>query len=225
MVDVIFNSKSFQMHQLFESDGYSTFCQHVYPSILKNDSGVLHHAAELADIVAYPQAVSRSFLPAHITTSAVVLSPNRDSCLLLMHKKIGEWVYPGGHADGDWHLLRSAVRECFEETGLDEVIVLSTKSGRGPRDWRDVLCPQSVQRFVIKSYGGVPEHLHYDFVYLLGARSDLVAHNENESSAIRWFSESILRKVAAGREGECVDDLDPLTARICINAMQNARNL
>lgn len=140
-----------------------------------------------------------------------------------MHRKIGEWVYPGGHADGDWHLLRSALRECFEETALEEVRVLFPSSMNESSEAVKALCPMVVQRFVIRPHGEVPEHVHYDFVYVLGALSSRVAHNPDESEDIRWFPEATLRDVAAGRDGECREGLDPLTARICLTAMQSAR--
>ncbi|MEY2986960.1 MAG: hypothetical protein RJB13_481 [Pseudomonadota bacterium] len=212
------------MHQLFKSDGYASFCQHVSPCILQGETRALRRYPELADILHNPDAVARSFMPAHITTSSVILSPNLDSCLLLMHRKIGEWVYPGGHADGDWHLLRSAVRECFEETGLNTVNVCLPKSKSEPEQLLKALCPRMVQRFVIRPHGGVPEHVHYDFIFVLRATNTEVQHNAEESSDIRWFPQSILQAVADGRDGECVEGLDPLTARICLNAMQSARD-
>lgn len=223
MFSVVFNSISFQMHQLFESDGYTSFCQHVYPSILHCAQSGVHRYPELAEIVLNPQAVARCCMPAHITTSAVVLSPDHSACLLLMHRKIGEWVYPGGHADGDWHLLRSALRECFEETGLEEVRVVLSDSKSLQRGGIAALTPWSVERFLIRPHGEVPEHLHYDFVYVFEALNTHVQHNAEESSDIRWYPESTLQQVAMGHDGDCVAGLDPLTARICLNAMQSAR--
>lgn len=222
MDDTVFNAKSFQMHQLFKSDGFSSFCQLVYPSILRSTAKPLQKYPELAEIILNPMAVSRDFLPGHLTTSTVILDPNRTECLLLLHRKIGEWVYPGGHADGDWHLLRSALRECFEETALDSVKVLMPREGRG--ELKDALCPHHLQRFLIRPYGEVSGHIHYDCVFVLEALSKSVRHNPEESSEIRWFPRSLLETVAVGADGDCIDGLDPLTARICLNSMQSARD-
>ncbi len=61
----------------------------------------------------------RELLPVHVTGSAWVVSPNRNRILMLHHRKHDQWFQPGGHADGDADILRVALRETAEETGLD----------------------------------------------------------------------------------------------------------
>jgi 8-oxo-dGTP pyrophosphatase MutT (NUDIX family) len=61
----------------------------------------------------------RELWPAHVTGSAWVVSPDRESVLMLHHRKLDQWFQPGGHADGDNDVLRVALRETSEETGLD----------------------------------------------------------------------------------------------------------
>jgi len=39
--------------------------------------------------------------------------------LVLLHRKIGRWLQPGGHADGEGSLAGVALREATEETGID----------------------------------------------------------------------------------------------------------
>ena len=48
-----------------------------------------------------------------------MVSPDRESVLMLHHRKLDQWFQPGGHADGDNDVLRVALRETSEETGLD----------------------------------------------------------------------------------------------------------
>ena len=43
----------------------------------------------------------RCCLEGHITASSWVLSPDGRRFLLVHHKKLGAWLQPGGHADGD----------------------------------------------------------------------------------------------------------------------------
>jgi len=65
-------------------------------------------------------ATSRShFVPGHLTASAFVLSPERDAVLLILHKKLGLWLQPGGHIEAsDATLEDAARREVAEEVGL-----------------------------------------------------------------------------------------------------------
>lgn len=223
MVDNLFNSKTFQLHQLFQFDGFKSFCQHVYPALKVDMEQGADQSDELADLLANPSAVLRDSLPAHLTTSSVVLDPSASACVLLMHRKIGEWVYPGGHADGDWHLLRSALRECFEETALEEVRVLPPAAQ--VNDDCVSLRPHLVQRFRIRASGAVAEHTHYDCVFVFQALSREMKFNPDESSDIRWYPVGDLEAVAQGEEGQLVDGLDPLTAKICLTAMQSALGL
>jgi 8-oxo-dGTP pyrophosphatase MutT (NUDIX family) len=74
----------------------------------------------MLDLLALPAPTSRQqFVPGHLTASAFVLSPERDAVLLILHKKLGLWLQPGGHIDpDDVSLAAAAQREVAEEVGL-----------------------------------------------------------------------------------------------------------
>lgn len=118
----------------------------------------------------------RQLLPAHVTGSAWVVSSNRQKALLLHHRKHGQWFQPGGHADGDADIVRVAMRECAEETGLS------------PRDIR--LVDSSifdVDIHTIPSMRSVPQHEHIDIRFVVEIDDRLTIPGNNESNAITWL--------------------------------------
>ena len=62
---------------------------------------------------------------AHLTASAWVVSPDRKQVLMAYHNIYHSWAWLGGHADGDADLCSVAVREVKEESGIEEVKLLS----------------------------------------------------------------------------------------------------
>ena len=75
--------------------------------------------------------LTRHARPSHVTASAIVLSPDARSTCLVLHRRIGRWVQPGGHLSAeDATIGLAAAREVEEETGLTgellpDVVVLS----------------------------------------------------------------------------------------------------
>ena len=118
----------------------------------------------------------RKLLPAHVTGSAWVVNPNWQKALLLHHRKHGQWFQPGGHADGDADIVRVALRECAEETGLF------------PRDIH--LVDSSifdVDIHTIPSMGDVSQHEHIDIRFVVEIDDRLTIPGNSESNAITWL--------------------------------------
>jgi 8-oxo-dGTP pyrophosphatase MutT (NUDIX family) len=66
-----------------------------------------------------PGLLTREGVPAHLTASAAVLNPRGTHTCLVLHRKTGWWMQPGGHLEaGDTSLAAAAAREVAEETGL-----------------------------------------------------------------------------------------------------------
>lgn len=62
-------------------------------------------------------AIDRQF-----TASALVLLPQRE-ILVLYHRKLGVWLYPGGHVEATETPDEAVIREVREETGLDVMLI------------------------------------------------------------------------------------------------------
>ena len=114
----------------------------------------------------------RARLAGHFTGSAWVVSADGQRTLLMHHRKLGRWLQPGGHADGDAHLPRVALREAEEETGLVDLVV------------EDAI--HDLDRHAIPARGSEPEHWHYDvrFVVRATSREDFAVNEE--SLALAW---------------------------------------
>jgi 8-oxo-dGTP pyrophosphatase MutT (NUDIX family) len=81
-----------------------------------------------------PALLTRAAVPAHLTASAAVLSPDAGHTCLVLHRKLQLWVQPGGHFEpGDLSVAAAAAREVLEETGLSgEVLATPALLSRHP---------------------------------------------------------------------------------------------
>lgn len=117
---------------------------------------------------------SRATLEGHITASAWILSPDRQSTLLIHHRVLDRWFQPGGHVEPTDHSLQHASeREAIEETGLT-----------GVRLAVNTIYDIDIHRIPVK--GPIPEHLHYDVRYLFIADSWDVSAHLGEVKAVKW---------------------------------------
>lgn len=129
-------------------------------------------ARVLAFCRANPDALHRSCLAGHLTGSAVVIDAAGERTLLLHHAKLGRWLQPGGHADGDGNLANVALREATEETGMS-----------GLRVVRPAI---DVDIHTIPARPGEPEHLHLDVRFAVIAPADAAVEVNHESLGARW---------------------------------------
>lgn len=119
-----------------------------------------------------PACCERSLRIGHLTGSAWLVSPDGNSALLMRHRKLGRWLQPGGHADGNPDLAAVALREAGEETGMDGLTAA-----------QDIF---DLDLHRIPARGPEPAHWHYDMRFVVQAARLEFAHNE-ESLAMAWF--------------------------------------
>ena len=121
----------------------------------------------------------RENLTAHLTASAWVVAPDRKAVLMAYHKLYDSWAWLGGHADGDYDLLRVAEKESREESGITGLIPLSRE-------------PISLEILTVSGHekrgAYVPCHLHLNLTYLFQADPAVPLRTKpDENSGVAWI--------------------------------------
>jgi len=127
----------------------------------------------LAFLEAHPDALHRSCPDGHLTASALVVDATGDRALLMHHRKLDKWLQMGGHADGDADLAAVALKEAFEESGIDG-LTLANRGAPVDLDVHEVRPPHE------------PPHLHLDVRFVAVAPAGCVATGNDESHEVRW---------------------------------------
>ncbi len=133
-------------------------------------------AARLRAFVAQHDACfERSLAIGHVTGSAWVVSRARDAAVLVHHRKLGKWLQPGGHADGESDVRRVALREATEETGLADLVSASP----GIFD---------IDVHAIPARPDEPAHEHFDLRFAFFADRATAPIVSAESHDVRWIA-------------------------------------
>jgi len=140
-----------------------------------DESGYVQRA--IGYIEEHEDCFYRELWPAHVTGSAWVISPDRNRILMMHHKKHDQWFQPGGHADGDADIVRVALRETSEETGID----LSQIKLLGSNVF-------DVDIHRIPAIGSEPQHDHIDIRFLVEMDDVLAVPGNDESHQVLWVS-------------------------------------
>lgn len=115
----------------------------------------------------------------HFTSSCWIVNKEKTKVLMIYHNIYDSWAWTGGHADGDEDLLRVAIKEAKEETGLKNVIPLSDEIFS-----LEVLGVDGH----IKNGKYVSSHMHLNITYLLCADENEATHiKHDENSGVKWF--------------------------------------
>lgn len=120
----------------------------------------------------------------HIVAGGFIYSIKEKKLLVLYHKDLKMFLYPGGHVDKeDKSPLHAAIREIKEETGLHHFTLLKVSENE--------LVPIDIDTQII-SYNErlkLPEHFHFDFRYLFVVDSiTKINMDAEELSRYKWIS-------------------------------------
>ena len=123
---------------------------------------------------------SRENSSAHFTASAWVVNKDKTKVLMAYHNLYDSWAWLGGHADGEQDLLKVAIKEVKEESGLTNVTPVT----------------EDIYSMEILAVSGhykkgkyVPSHLHLNLTYLLEAdENEPLTVKPDENSQVGWFT-------------------------------------
>jgi 8-oxo-dGTP pyrophosphatase MutT (NUDIX family) len=119
----------------------------------------------------------RELWPIHVTGSTWVVNSRRDRVLLLHHRKLDQWFQPGGHADGDADILRVALKETAEETGLEERYIKLVN---------EAVFDVDIHR--IDANYQDPQHEHIDIRFLIEIDDAVLVPGNDESHQVLWVN-------------------------------------
>ena len=142
----------------------------------ERDRQLMLHYVEL-----FPNTIgTRQCEMAHMTASSLIFNRDRRKLLMVYHNIYRSWSWTGGHADGEEDLLKVAVREAMEETGVQNIKAVSEEIFS-----LEILTVDGH----IKRGSYVPSHLHLNLTYLLEAdEQEVLRVKPDENSGVKWFS-------------------------------------
>ena len=145
-----------------------------------NEQEIRDKAQILAFLRSGAELITRENPVAHLTASAWVVSPDRSQVIMVYHNLYKSWSWMGGHADGDWDLLRVAKKEVMEECGLKDLTVVSPDIFS-----LEVLCVDGHE----KRGQYLSSHLHLNVTYLFEADpAQLLRIKPDENSGVAWVA-------------------------------------
>lgn len=124
-----------------------------------------------------PECFERTLQAGHVTGSAWVVNQAGTHTLMTHHKKLNKWLQLGGHADGESDILKAALLEVEEESGLANFKALS------PAIFDIDIHP-------IPERGDEPEHFHYDVRFVVQAVGSDDYIVSDESHDLKWIEVS-----------------------------------
>ncbi|MBO4245529.1 MAG: NUDIX domain-containing protein [Bacilli bacterium] len=124
----------------------------------------------------------------HVVASGFLYAKKEEKYLVIYHKDLQIFSYPGGHIDkSDANPLAAAIREIKEETGIDDFKEIMIGE--------DPLIPIDIDNHLIpyNERLDIPSHQHFDMRYLfvIDHIKDVMI-DQNESSDYKWVSEEEL---------------------------------
>lgn len=137
------------------------FYQRQFPQ----DKSTIEQLTQLIDSGA--KVTRRDCFQGHITCSAVLIGSD-NNLLMIHHKALDKWLFPGGHLEiADVCLRQAALRELQEETGICQSQLTAMTS------WLDDMpIHLSCHTIAQNSDKQEPAHEHWDFRYVFKIKNN-----------------------------------------------------
>ncbi len=123
----------------------------------------------------------------HFTATGFVV--RGDATLLHWHRRLGQWMPPGGHIEADEDPVQAVLREIREETGIVAEVIPS----RAPEAFaypKQLPAPYTI---LVEDIPGPGEpHKHIDMIYFCRP-ADGADHEQVDDPTLRWVQESELK--------------------------------
>lgn len=122
----------------------------------------------------------RTNVYAHMCSSPWIINETGDKVLMIYHNIFDSWSWCGGHCDGDSDVIAVALREGKEETGLQDLQILS----------KELLAIDILPVLPhFKSGKFVSAHVHLNTTFLCVAKEDAPLQDKpDENSGVTWIS-------------------------------------
>lgn len=122
--------------------------------------------------------VGRERCERHFTVAVFVAWEGK--VLLHLHRKLGMWLSPGGHIEKDELPDEAAVREVFEETGIEVELV-----GEKREDVEDPVQLHQPAGVQLENIG--PGHQHIDLIYFAKPEGHTDIHQSFNEDKVGWY--------------------------------------
>ena len=147
-----------------------------------------------------PEDADRDF-----TASAFVVNDDLE-VLLMKHSKLGKWIQPGGHIEGEETPDEAARRETREEVGLEIEFLESA-------DVKSKNSENLPKPFNTNLHSISENHIHCDFGFLARPTEEVESTHSHEHDGTKWFSE---------KELEDLDEIPENIRDLCLLAIEKS---
>src|SRR5574341_2150549 len=123
----------------------------------------------------------------HFTATGFVVDGSRT--LLHWHKRLQQWMPPGGHIEADEDPVQAVLREVEEETGLVTEVITTREAARFAYP-QQLPAPYTI---LVEDIPGPDEpHKHIDMIYFCRVANG-TARRPVDDPTLRWVDEGELR--------------------------------